>query len=428
MHFGELRRVAIVGSARIPFCRAFTSYSECSNQDMMTAALKGLVEKFNLGGERLGEVALGAVMMHTRDWNIARESALGSGLSPTTPAFDIRRACGTGLEAAILVGNKIALGQIDSGIAGGMDSISAMPLFYPDDYQRIMMASSRGRSFAQKMKPLLGLRPRHLKPKTADVTEPRTHLSMGQSTELTAKHWNITREEQDGLAYTSHIRAAAAWEQGFYDDLVVPFSGAEKDNNVRADTSMQKLAVLKPVFDRSESGTLTPGNSSALTDGAGAVLLATEDWARQRGLPILAYLRCGKAAAVDFLEEDRNGLLMAPTIAVSDMLRMADLKFSDMDFFEIHEAFAAQALATLKAWESPEYCRERLGRSEPLGPVDREKMNLKGGSVAIGHPFGATGGRLLGTLAKLIDENGGGRGLISICTGGGMGVAAVVEK
>ena len=428
MHHGELRKVAIVGSSRIPFCRAFSSYSRCSNQDMMTAALKGLVERFNLKGERLGDVSLGAVMMHTRDWNIARESALGSGLHPETPAFDVRRACGTGLEAAILIGNKIALGQIDSGIAGGMDSISDMPLFYPDDYRRIMMASARARSLGERLKPLLKIRPRHFKPGAPDVVEPRTHLNMGQSTELTAKAWNITREEQDSLAYTSHVRAAAAWEQGFYDDLVVPFSGAERDNNVRADTSMQKLAALKPAFDRSGEGTLTPGNSSALTDGAGAVLLASENWARERGLPILAFLRFGRSAAVDFIDQDRNGLLMAPTIAVSNMLRDGNLGFGDFDFFEIHEAFAAQVLATLKAWESADYCRDRLGRSEPLGPVDREKMNLKGGSVAIGHPFAATGGRILGTLAKLIDDNGGGRGLISICTGGGMGVAAVVEK
>lgn len=426
MHYKSPRRVAIVGGMRIPFCRAHTHYARSSNQDMMTAALKGVVEKYELGGVRLGDVSLGAVIKHSRDWNLARECVLGSGLSRETPGFDIQRACGTALEAAILIGNKIALGQIDAGIAGGTDSISDAPIVYPDGYRNIMLDSFRGRSAGQRIKPWLRLRPRHFKPEFPGVVEPRTGLSMGESTELTAKEWGLTREAQDQLAFESHQKAAAAFDEGFYDDLLVPFQGAEQDNNVRRDSSIEKLAKLRPVFDRGEHGTMTAGNSTPLTDGAGAVLLASDEWARSRGLPVLAYLRYGQVAAVDFI--DRDGLLLAPAFAVSNMLRDANLTFDDFDLFEIHEAFAAQTLATLKAWESEEFCRERLGRDEPLGSIDRSRMNTKGGSVAIGHPFAATGARLLATLAKLLNERSSGRGLISVCTGGGMGVTAIVEK
>jgi acetyl-CoA C-acetyltransferase len=428
MNYRESRKVAIVGGVRIPFCRAHTSYAKLSNQDMMTAALTGLVDKYALAGERIGDVSLGAVIKHSRDWNLARESVLGTSLAPETPAFDITRACGTGLEAAILLGNKIALGQIDSGIAGGTDTISDTPIVYPDSYQQMLLNSARGRSIGAKLKPWLGLRPGMFKPSFPGVGEPRTGLSMGQSTELTAKAWNITREAQDELAFTSHQNAAKAWDEGFYDDLVVQCAGATRDNNVRADTSMEKLAKLKPVFDRSPAGTMTAGNSTPLTDGASSVLLATEEWAAERNLPVLAYLRYGKAAAVDFVDKDRDGLLMAPAFAVSNMLKEADLGLGDFDFYEIHEAFAAQTLATMKAWESEEFCRERLGRDTPLGKIDRSRLNTKGGSIAIGHPFAATGARIVAGLAKLIDNANGGRGLISICTAGGMGVTAILEK
>lgn len=424
---GNLRRVAIVGSLRIPFCRAYTHYAEASNQEMMTAVLAGLVERHGLKGQRLGDVALGAVQKHSRDWNLARECVLGSGLAADTPAFDLQRACGTSLEAAILIGSKIALGQVDAGIAGGTDSISDVPVVYPDDYRRLLMQSARGRSLGQKLKPLLGVRPRHFKPVAPGVNEPRTGLSMGQSTELTAKAWRIPREEQDQLAYESHQKAARAWTDGFYADLVLPWSGAKADNNVRADTSLEKLSQLKPVFDRGSGGTMTAGNSTPLTDGAAAVLLASEDWARERGLPVLAWLRYGKVAAVDFVERDRDGLLMAPAHAVAAMLKDMNLGFSDFDLFEIHEAFAAQTLATLRAWESDEFCRERLGLPAALGSIPREKLNTRGGSLALGHPFAATGARILGALAKMLAERGSGRGLISVCTAGGMGVTAIVE-
>ena len=426
MHYQEPRRVAIVGGLRIPFCRAHTNYAQCSNQDMMTATLKSLVEKYQLQGVQLGDVSLGAVIKHSRDWNLARESVLGSGLAPETPAFDIQRACGTSLEAAILIGNKIALGQIDAGIAAGTDSISDAPIVYPDEYRHILLSSFRGRSMGSRIKPWLGLRPRHFKPSLPGVVEPRTGLSMGESTELTAKEWGITREDQDQLACESHQKAAAAYDDGFYADLVVPFQGAAEDNNMRRDSSIEKLAKLKPVFDRSENGTMTAGNSTPLTDGAASVLLATEEWAQARGLPILAYLRYGKVAAVDFV--NKEGLLLAPAYAVSDMLQDAALDFSDFDTFEIHEAFAAQTLATLKAWESEEFCREKLGRDAALGSIDRTLLNTKGGSLAVGHPFAATGARLLATLAKLLNEKSSGRGLISVCTAGGMGVTAIVEK
>ena len=391
----------------------------------MTAALKGLVEKFELKGEAVGDVSLGAVIKHSKDFNLARESVIGSGLSLRTPGFDVQRACGTSLEATISIANKIALGQIDVGIAGGTDSISDAPIVYNDDYRRVLMDIHAARSTMARLKAALQFRPRHLKPVLPGVEEPRTGLSMGASCELMAKQWQLTREEQDQLAMASHLNAAAAQEAGWYQDLITPFEGVERDNNVRPDASMESLGKLKPSFDRSGTGTMTAGNSTPLTDGASSVLLASEDWARDRGLPVMAYLSFARVAAVDFLS--REGLLMAPAYAVSDMLRQADLALQDFDFYEIHEAFAAQTLATLRAWESEEFCRERLGRDEPLGTIDRALMNTKGGSVAIGHPFGATGARIVGTLAKLLHEKGTGRGLISVCTAGGMGVTAILE-
>jgi acetyl-CoA C-acetyltransferase len=392
---------------------------------MMTAALSGLVNKFDLQGQALGDVALGAVIKHSKDWNLARESVIGSGLSLRTPGLGVQRACGTSLEAALIIGNKIALGQIDAGIAGGTDTISDAPIVYPDDYRRILLDIHASRSALDRFKQVFRFRPRHLKPVLPGVEEPRTGLSMGESTELIAKKWSIGREQQDELAYRSHKNAAAALEAGWYDDLVVPFRDVRRDNNVRADTSLEKLASLRPVFDRSAAGTMTAGNSTPLTDGAASVLLASEEWAQEKNLPVMAYLTFGKVAAVDFLGEE--GLLMAPAYAVSDMLKQANLSLQDFDFYEIHEAFAAQTLATLKAWESDEFCRERLGRSGAMGSVDRERMNIKGGSIAIGHPFGATGARIVGSLAKLLQEKGAGRGLISVCTAGGMGVSAIME-
>lgn len=422
----KTHRTAIVGGARIPFLRAHTNYAKCSNQDMMEAALQALVTKYDLAGSRLGDVSLGAVIKHSRDWNLARESVLGSGLARETPSFDIQRACGTSLSAAILIANKIALGQIDSGIGGGTDTVSDTPIVYPDSYADLLISSYRGRTLLDRIKPWFGLRPKHFKPVVLGVKEPRTGLSMGESTELMAKQWDITREDQDQLALESHQKAASAWDEGFYDDLVFPFQGAEQDTNVRRDSSIEQLAKLKPVFDRGPGGTMTAGNSTPLTDGAAAVLLTSEEWAQERNLPIQAYLRYGKAAAVDFI--DNEGLLMAPAYAVSEMLKDTGLGLQDFDYYEIHEAFAAQTLATLKAWESPEFNRDRLGRDQPLGSIDRTKLNVKGGSIAIGHPFAATGARLLATMAKLLDEAGGGRGLLSVCTAGGMGVTAIVEK
>jgi acetyl-CoA C-acetyltransferase len=419
------RRVAVIGGLRIPFCRAHTSYVRCSNLAMMSAVLSALVARYALGGQRLGEVALGAVIKHSRDWNLARESTLSSGLAPETPAFDIQRACGTSLSAAILIGAKISTGQIDAGIAGGTDSISDMPIVYPDDYRALLLASARGRSLGARLKPWLGLRPRHFKPQLPHVVEPRTKLSMGESMEITAKEWGLTRQAQDELALASHHNAVQAWQDGFYDDLVTAFQGVNRDNNLRADTSLEQLAKLRPVFDRSAAGTLTAGNSTPLTDGASAVLLASEPWARERNLPVQAWLTYAREAAVDFVNSE--GLLMAPAYAVSELLADAGLELQDFDFYEIHEAFAAQTLATLQAWESEQFCRERLGRERALGAIDRSRLNVKGGSVAIGHPFAATGTRLLATMAKLLAERGSGRGLISVCTAGGMGVTAILE-
>ncbi len=425
LHDGRAIRVAVVGGSRIPFCRSHSAYRDCTNQDLMVAALGGVVNQFDLKGQTLGEVVLGAVIKHSKDWNLARESTIESGLSYRTPAVDLQRACGTSLEAAVMVANKIALGQIEAGIAGGTDTVSDAPVVYPDEYRRLLMEVHRARSPLDRIKPFLGLRPRHFKPVFPGVKEPRTGLSMGESTEITAKQWDVQREHQDQLALSSHIKAAAAYDAGWYEDLVVPFMDAEEDNNIRRDTTFEKLSALKPVFDKSGEGTMTAGNSTALTDGAAAVLLASEDWARQKNLPVLAYLTFTKASAVNFVDDE--GLLMAPAYAVSDMLKQANLSLQDFDFYEIHEAFAAQTVATLKAWQSEEFCRTKLGRNAPMGPIDLSRLNVKGGSIAIGHPFAATGARIIATLAKLLSENGSGRGLISICTAGGMGVSAIME-
>jgi acetyl-CoA C-acetyltransferase len=421
-----VRRVAIIGGIRIPFARSYTAYAKASNQDMLTTVFRGVVERFKLQGERLGDAAAGAVIKHPRDYNLTRECVLSSGLDPQTPGVDLQRACGTSLEAAIMIGNKIALGQIDSGLAGGTDSISDAPIVYPRSYQQLLLASARGRTFSQRLAPWLKLRPKHFKPVLPAVVEPRTGLSMGQSTEGMAKHWQISRQDQDLLSYESHMKAAAAWREGFYDDIVVEYLGLKVDNNMRPDTTLEKLAKLRPSFD--PNGTITAGNSTPLTDGASAVLLGSEEWAAKHNLPVLAYLRYGKAWAVDFAT-GKEGLLMAPAYSVPAMLKDAGLTLQDFDYYEIHEAFAAQVLCTLKAWESPEWCREALGLSAPLGSIDRSKMNVKGGSVAVGHPFAATGTRLVSTLAKILaaDPNAK-RGLISACTAGGMGVTAIVER
>ena len=425
LHDGRSMRVAVVGGSRIPFCRSHTFYRHCSNQDLMTAALDGLVNKFDLKGQTLGDVALGAVIKHSRDWNLARESVIDSGLSLKTPGVDLQRACGTSIEAAIMIANKIALGQIESGIAGGTDTVSDAPIVYGDEYRAMLLEMHRARSTMDRIKPILRWRPRFLKPEFPGVEEPRTKLSMGESTEITAKQWDVTREHQDTLALASHVKAAQAYDAGWYEDLVVPFNDIEEDTNIRRDSSMEKLAKLKPVFDKSEEGTMTAGNSTPLTDGAAAVLLASEDWARQKNLPILAHLTFAKVAAVNFINEE--GLLLAPAYAVSEMLKDANLKLQDFDFYEIHEAFAAQTIATLKAWQSEQFCRDRLGRNQPLGPIDLNRLNVKGGSIAIGHPFAATGARIIANMAKLLSENGGGRGLLSVCTAGGMGVTAIME-
>jgi len=391
----------------------------------MVAALGGLVTKFDLRGQTLGDVALGAVIKHSKDWNLARECVIDSGLSLRTPGVDLQRACGTSIEAAIMIANKIALGQIEVGMAGGTDTVSDAPIVYPDDYRSILMEIHRSRSLMDRIKPLIRIRPSHFKPVLPGVEEPRTKLSMGESTEITAKQWDVQREHQDQLALASHIKAAAAYDAGWYEDIIVPFKDVEEDNNIRRDTTFEKLSALKPVFDRTGEGTMTAGNSTPLTDGAAAVLLASEDWARQKNLPVMAYLTFAKVSAVNFV--DQEGLLMAPAYAVSDMLKQANLRLQDFDFYEIHEAFAAQTIATLKAWQSEEFCRNKLGRNEPMGPIDLSRLNTKGGSIAIGHPFAATGARIVGAMAKMLQEKGSGRGLISICTAGGMGISAIME-
>lgn len=421
------RRVAIVGGNRIPFARANGAYADASNQDMLIAAIDGLAERFQLKGEHLGEVVAGAVMKHSRDFNLAREAVLGSRLSPQTPAHDVQQACDTGIQAAISVADKIAVGAIDAGIAGGVDSISDAPLAVSEPLRKILLEANRSRTLQGRVAALAKIRPAHLAPAAPRNEEPRTKLSMGEHAALTAVEWGITREDQDELAQRSHLRLSQAYDRGFFDDVMTPYLGLTRDQNLRPDTTLDKLASLKPVFGSGPTATMTAGNSTPLTDGASVVLLATEGWAKQRGLPVLAYLSRHETAAVDYVH-GAEGLLMAPAYAMPRMLSRDKSSLQDFDFYEIHEAFASQVLATLKAWEDPIFCRERLGLDQPLGAIDPGRLNVVGSSLATGHPFAATGGRILATLATLLAEKGEGRGLVSICGAGGQGVTAIIER
>lgn len=423
----SLRRVAIIGGSRIPFCRSNTLYRDLSNLDMLTASINGLVDRFGLAGVEIGEVGAGAVISHSKDWNLAREAVLSSKLSPLTTAYTLQMACGTSLQAALQLGAKIATGQIDSAIAAGSDTTSDAPIVFGRKFAQRLIRLSNAKTMGERLAAFKGFRPGELSPQAPGAGEPRTKKAMGEHCEMMAKEWGINRADQDQLAYYSHKKAAAAYAEGFFDDLVVPCAGVSQDNHLRADTTLNKLATLKPAFDRkSGQGTLTAGNSTPLTDGASSVLLASEEWAKARGLPIQAYLTYGKTASVDFVAGE--GLLMAPTVAVARMLQDTGLTLQDFDYYEIHEAFAAQVLCTLRALESDKYCRDRLGLAQALGSIDPAKLNVKGSSLAFGHPFAATGGRIIATLAKLLDQRGSGRGLISVCTAGGMGVVAILEK
>ncbi len=419
-------RVAIVGGNRIPFARSNSVYSRASNQDMLTAALDGLIGRFGLEGETLGEVAGGAVLKHSRDRDLTRESVLGTRLAPETPAYDVQQACGTGLETTILVANKIALGQIDAGVACGADTTSDAPIGLNEDLRQILLDANREKSNLGRVRQLTRVRPGQLVPSIPRNEEPRTGLSMGEHCAIMASEWEVEREAQDELAVRSHHNLAAAYERGFNDDLVSPYLGLERDQNLRPDSSLEKLAKLGPVFGGDE-GTMTAANSTPLSDGASAVLLASEEWAKERDLPVLAYFVDGQTAAIDHVHK-REGLLMAPAYAMPRMLDRAGLALQDFDLYEIHEAFAAQVLCTLRAWEDERFCRERLGRDRPLGAIDSEKLNVNGGSLAAGHPFAATGGRIVASLAKQLSEHGSGRGVISICAAAGQGVVAMLES
>jgi len=423
---GELRRVAIIGGSRIPFCRSNTMYSEKSNMDMLAAAIEGVAQRFNLQEQKLDEVIAGAVTTHSRDWNLAREAVLSTSLSPLTPGITLQQACGTSLQAALTIAAKIACGQIECGIAAGTDTTSDPPIVFGPRFSHRLVKAGAAKSVGQSLKAFKGFSPGELKPVTPANGEPRTGLSMGAHCERMAREWKISREAQDELAVASHLNAAAAYDSGFFDPLVQPWHGVARDNNMRADSSLEALARLKPAFSKESTATLTAGNSTPLTDGAAGVLLASEDWANQHDLPIQAYLTGMRSSAVDFVNDE--GLLMAPTIAVAEMLQKTGLSLQEFDFYEIHEAFAAQVLCTLAAWESADYCRSRLGLSEPLGAIDRSRINIKGSSLAVGHPFAATGARIMATLAQILEEAGSGRGLISICTAGGMGVTAILER
>ncbi|TCB68440.1 acetyl-CoA C-acetyltransferase [Acinetobacter sp. ANC 4178] len=423
------RRVAIIGGNRIPFARSNGAYFTASNMDMFTAALNGLVERYNLQGQRLGEVVAGAVLKHSRDFNMTRECVLETALAPETPAYDLQQACGTGLQAAFQVANKIALGQIEVGIAGGVDTTSDAPIAFGDGLRKALLELNIAKTGKDRLKALTKINLKDLMdaPKNG---EPRTGLSMGDHQAITALEWGIAREAQDELAASSHQKMAKAYEEGFFDDLITPFLGLERDNNLRADSTVEKLAKLKPAFGKGDARTMTAGNSTPLTDGASCVLLASEEWAKANGHEVLAYLTFTETAAVDFIGKNgpKEGLLMAPAYAVPRMLERASITLQDFDYYEIHEAFASQVLSTLKAWEDPQFCKDRLGLAAPLGSIDRSKLNVKGSSLAAGHPFAATGGRILATAAKLLNQKGSGRVLISICAAGGQGVTAIVEK
>jgi acetyl-CoA C-acetyltransferase len=422
------RPAAILGGNRIPFARSNGPYAQASNQDMFTSALEGLIARFGLAGETVDEVVGGAVLKHARDFNLIRECVMGSTLSDATPAYDVQQACDTGIQAAILAANKIALGQIDVAIAGGVDTTSDAPLGVNDDLRRLLVKVNAAKTTADKVKLLAGVRPSHLAPDIPRNAEPRTGLSMGDHAAITARKWGITREAQDELTVASHQNLAAAYDRGFFDDLVTPYLGLSRDQNLRPDSSLEKLAKLKPVFGASEEGaTMTAGNSTPLSDGASTVLLATDEWAAERRLPVLAHLTHSQTSAVPYVHGD-EGLLMAPVYAVPKMLARAGLTLEDFDYYEIHEAFASQVLATLAAWEDAEFCKTHLGLDGPLGAIDRSKLNVNGSSLAAGHPFAATGGRILATAAKMLAEKGSGRALISVCAAGGQGVVAIVER
>ncbi|HLS39265.1 MAG TPA: acetyl-CoA C-acetyltransferase [Ornithinicoccus sp.] len=423
----ELRRAVVVGGNRIPFGKAGGAYAQASNQDMLTAALDGLVARFGLAGQRVGEVAAGAVLKHSRDFNLTREAVLGSALDPATPAYDLTQACGTGLETVIQVANKIQVGQITTGIAGGVDSASDAPIAVSEGLRRALIAASNAKTPVQRLKALASIRPGDLVPESPRNAEPRTGLSMGEHQARTTKEWGITREAQDELALASHHNLARAWESGFFDDLVTPYLRLTRDEGLRPDTSLEKLASLKPVFGKGEGATMTAGNSTPLSDGAALVLLAEEEYARENHLPVLARFVDAEVAAVDYVTGE-EGLLMAGAYAVPRLLERQGLTLQDFDFYEIHEAFASTVLTVLAAWEDETYCRERLGLPGPLGSIDRSRLNVNGSSLAAGHPFAATGGRIVATAAKLVAEKGpGSRALISICAAGGQGVVAILE-
>jgi acetyl-CoA C-acetyltransferase len=422
----EIRKIAVIGGSRIPFCRSNSYYSEESNMDMLAASMEGLVRRFDLQGQQLDEVVAGAVTTHSRDWNLAREALLSTSLSPLTSGITLQQACGTSLQSALMIGAKIASGQIECGIAAGTDTTSDPPIVFGTRFTKRLVKASTAKTVKQRLQAFKGFSPAELKPVLPANGEPRTRLSMGAHCERMARQWGISRAAQDELALDSHQKAAKAYEEGFFDDLVIPWNGVTRDNNLRANTTLEKLGTLRTVFAKGNEATLTAGNSTPLTDGAASVLLASEDWANEHELPVQAYITASRTSSVDFVNDE--GLLMAPTIAVSEMLQRTGLSLQDFDYYEIHEAFAAQVLCTLAAWESEEYCTQRLGLEQPLGSIDRSRINVKGSSLAVGHPFAATGARITGTLAQILQDAGSGRGLISICTAGGMGVAAILER
>lgn len=424
------RRAAVVAGLRTPFLRSGTAFAVMSALDLATAAVTELMARTGLEPDDVDRVVFGTVVPWTETHNIAREVVIDSGLPRSTDAYSVSRACATGTQALVDAAQAIVLGDAEVVVCGGTESLSRIPVTYHDEVVRALREASRAKDPLAKARALTRIRPGQLVPDPPDLDERSTGLTMGESAEVMAKENGIPREEQDEFALRSHRRAVAAWEAGIYDQevMAVPVppgyrEAVERDGIPRPDTSLEKLASLPPVFDR-RHGSVTAGNSSPLTDGAAALVVMEEARARALGYEPLAYVRSWAFAAVD----PGWQLLMGPAFAAPVALDRAGMKLDDLDLVDVHEAFAAQALSNLRAFASREWARRHLGRDEPLGEVPDEKLNVHGGSIALGHPFAATGARQVLTMARELERRGGGTALITQCAAGGLGAALVLER
>jgi acetyl-CoA acetyltransferase family protein len=410
-------RVAVIGGTRTPFAKAGTAFKRHSALDLAVHAVNGLMEKQELDPQAVDELVFGILLVDPRIPHLAREVVLASRLPAKVRALTITDNCITSLSGAALIADSILAGRAEVGIAGGVESLSNMPLLFNRRASRIFLDGASAKSLSQKMKLYLKLRPRDLTPKLPGIREPSTGLSMGEHCELMVKEWQIPRREQDQIAYRSHMNAHAATQDGRLRAEIHPLDGVDHDLLVRPATSIERLAKLAPVFDLSPAGTITAGNSSPLTDGATSVLLMSEARARREGRQPLAFIKAFEIASID----PEDGLLMGPGLAVPRVLRKAGLRLSDIDIVEMHEAFGGQIACNLRAWQQ--------GWKEPaIGTVDLDKLNPLGSSIAVGHPFGATGARIITTLANEMKRRDARYGLISICGAGATAGAMILER